>query len=85
MNIDLNVKGTAFALKYALAAIRKSKSKGSIVVNSSAMSILAKASFPAGGLYAAGKAALDMMVKYAAIEGAEAGASHFPLGFDVLS
>lgn len=47
--------------------------RGAIVVNSSAMSHIPKSGFEGVGLYAATKAAADMIVRYAAIEGSQAG------------
>jgi NAD(P)-dependent dehydrogenase (short-subunit alcohol dehydrogenase family) len=71
--MDTNVKSAFFAVKYAMKAMKEKGIKGSIVVNSSAMSATAKRGFAGAGLYSASKAAVDMLVKYAAIEGAEAG------------
>jgi NAD(P)-dependent dehydrogenase (short-subunit alcohol dehydrogenase family) len=60
-----NSKSVAFALKHCLPAIEQSGGNGSIVVNSSIASrtVCAKALYYM--LYAASKAANNMMVQYA--------------------
>eukprot|EP00611_Tribonema_gayanum_P021343 TRINITY_DN407_c1_g3_i2.p1 TRINITY_DN407_c1_g3~~TRINITY_DN407_c1_g3_i2.p1 ORF type:complete len:264 (-),score=91.09 TRINITY_DN407_c1_g3_i2:298-1089(-) len=67
-----NFKSAVFGFKYALPAIEKSGGQGSIVVNSSVAGSVASASPLASGnnAYAASKAAVDMLVKYAAVEAA---------------
>lgn len=71
--LNTNVKSVVYGVKYAMAAMTASGTKGSIVVNSSAMSHISKSGFEGAALYAATKAAADMIVRYAAIEGASAG------------
>ncbi|KAG5191416.1 short-chain dehydrogenase/reductase SDR [Tribonema minus] len=67
-----NFKSAVFGFKYALPAIEKSGGQGSIVVNSSVAGSVASAHphAAANGAYAASKAAVDMLVKYAAVEAA---------------
>merc|ERR1719343_854434 len=70
--MNANVKSVVFAFKYLMPAMKESPTKDtSIVVNTSCMGSVARASFAGAGIYAASKAAADMLVKYAAIEGAE--------------
>ncbi|KAG5191401.1 short-chain dehydrogenase/reductase SDR [Tribonema minus] len=70
--MDTNFKSVVFGFKYALPAIEKSGGHGSIVVNSSAAGSTASAKSVCAGIapYAASKAAVDMLVKYAAVEAA---------------
>ena len=62
-----NVKGVAYAFQYQLPAIEKSGGKGSILVNSSCAGSRATANpdFRSGGVYAASKAAANMLAQYA--------------------
>ena len=73
--LNLNVKSVIYGIKYTMAAMKEKKgTKGSIVVNSSAMSHVPKSSLAGGGVYSASKAAADILVQYAAAEGADSGA-----------
>ena len=72
--LNLNVKSVIYGIKYAMAAMKEKGTKGSILVNSSAMSHVAKSWAKGGGVYSASKAAADMLVQYAAAEGADSGA-----------
>eukprot|EP00611_Tribonema_gayanum_P021342 TRINITY_DN407_c1_g3_i1.p1 TRINITY_DN407_c1_g3~~TRINITY_DN407_c1_g3_i1.p1 ORF type:complete len:263 (-),score=93.18 TRINITY_DN407_c1_g3_i1:400-1188(-) len=67
-----NFKSAVFGFKYALPAIEKSGGQGSIIVNSSVAGSAACALPRAAGaaVYSASKAAVDMLVKYAAVEAA---------------
>lgn len=67
---NLNIKSVIYGIKYAMAAMKSKGTKGSILVNSSVMSHIAKSNMHGGGVYAATKAAADMLVQYAAAEGA---------------
>lgn len=71
--INTNLKSVVMGLKYALPAIEKSGGSGSIVINSSCVSLQAKASETAQGnaVYAASKAGANMIMQYAAIDGAK--------------
>jgi hypothetical protein len=62
-----NTKSVAFAFKYQLPAIEKSGGNGSIVVNTAGMGSRATASafFRGTGVYAASKAAANMLTQYA--------------------
>jgi NAD(P)-dependent dehydrogenase (short-subunit alcohol dehydrogenase family) len=72
--LNSNVKSVAFAFKYLLPAMKDSPSKDtSVVVNTSVMGSVARAVFAGAGLYSATKAAADMLVQYAAMEGAVQG------------
>lgn len=72
--LDTNVKSVVWLLKYEIPAMAATPGKnGSIIVNSSVMSQRAQVKFKTSGLYAASKAAADMLVKYGAIEAAEFG------------
>jgi NAD(P)-dependent dehydrogenase (short-subunit alcohol dehydrogenase family) len=62
-----------FGLKHCMNAMMTHGVKGSIVANTSCMGSCPRNSAAGAGIYAAAKAAADMIVKYAAIEGAEAG------------
>ncbi|KAG5175205.1 short-chain dehydrogenase/reductase SDR [Tribonema minus] len=72
---DVNVKGVAYALKYQLPAIEKSGGKGSVVINSSCLgsTVTAFPIFKGNGPYASTKAAVDILMKYAAIEAIDHG------------
>mmetsp|Transcript_14183 Transcript_14183/g.26539 ORF Transcript_14183/g.26539 Transcript_14183/m.26539 type:complete len:255 (+) Transcript_14183:85-849(+) len=70
---DSNFKSVVFGLKYILPAMKKSPGKGSVIVNTSIMSSVARAPFSGASMYSASKAAVEMLVKYAAIEAAEDG------------
>mmetsp|Transcript_27594 Transcript_27594/g.27820 ORF Transcript_27594/g.27820 Transcript_27594/m.27820 type:complete len:254 (+) Transcript_27594:141-902(+) len=65
-----NVYGVIYGLKYQLAAIEKSGGNGSIIINSSVMGSVARIVFKGAGVYAASKAAADMLAQYAAMEAA---------------
>eukprot|EP00953_Heterococcus_sp_UTEX-ZZ885_P002423 1816-Heterococcus_DN1.PRE.3 len=71
-----NTKSVAFAFKYQLPAIEKSGGKGSIVVNTSCAGTRGSAN-PAicreNAVYAASKAAANMLAQYAAVKAAEHG------------
>ena len=67
------MKSVIYGVKYAMAAMKDKAVKGSILVNSSVMSYVAKSCMAGGGVYSATKAAADMLVQYAAAEGAEYG------------
>jgi NAD(P)-dependent dehydrogenase (short-subunit alcohol dehydrogenase family) len=60
-----NTKSVAFAFKYQLPAIEKSGGKGSMLVNSSSTGSRATAKWRGGGVYAASKAAANMLAQYA--------------------
>jgi NAD(P)-dependent dehydrogenase (short-subunit alcohol dehydrogenase family) len=62
-----NVKSVAFAFEYQLPAIEKSGGKGSMLVTSSGAGASASAAsfFRGNGVYAAFKAALNMLAQYA--------------------
>mmetsp|Transcript_13754 Transcript_13754/g.26853 ORF Transcript_13754/g.26853 Transcript_13754/m.26853 type:complete len:291 (+) Transcript_13754:6-878(+) len=66
--IGANVKSVMFGLKYLVPAMKA----GSIVICSSSMGSTARASCAGMGLYAASKAMVDMLIKYAAVEAAPA-------------
>lgn len=71
--LNANIKSVVYALKYGLPAIAKSGGGGSIVVNSSTAGhsvMFGSERMKDWGLYAASKAAADMLVQYAAIEAA---------------
>jgi NAD(P)-dependent dehydrogenase (short-subunit alcohol dehydrogenase family) len=70
---NLNVKSIIYGTKYAMKAMKEKGTKGAIVVNSSGVSHVAKSSMAGSGVYASTKSAGDMLVQYAAIEGAENG------------
>jgi NAD(P)-dependent dehydrogenase (short-subunit alcohol dehydrogenase family) len=65
--LSINVKSVAFAFKYQLPAIEKSGGKGSMLVTSSVGGARARADpyFKGFGLYAASKAAVNMLTQYA--------------------
>jgi Enoyl-(Acyl carrier protein) reductase len=65
--LSINVKSVAFACKYQLPAIEKSGGKGSMLVTSSVGGARARADpyFKGFGLYAASKAAVNMLAQYA--------------------
>jgi NAD(P)-dependent dehydrogenase (short-subunit alcohol dehydrogenase family) len=62
-----NVKSVAFAFKYQLPAIEKSGGKGSVLVTSSGLGARASAAsfFRGNSVYAASKAAVNMLAQYA--------------------
>jgi NAD(P)-dependent dehydrogenase (short-subunit alcohol dehydrogenase family) len=62
-----NTKSVAFAFKHQLPAIEKSGGNGSIVVNTAGMGTRATASafFRGTGVYAASKAAANLLTQYA--------------------
>ena len=68
---NLNTKSVIFSIKYAMEAMKANGTKGFIVVNSSVMSHSVKSWAQGAGVYSATKAAVDMLVLYSAIEGAE--------------
>jgi NAD(P)-dependent dehydrogenase (short-subunit alcohol dehydrogenase family) len=72
--LNLNVKSIIYGTKYAMIAMKETGTKGSIVVNTSVLSHVAKSNMAGSGVYASTKSAGDMLVQYAAIEGAENGA-----------
>jgi NAD(P)-dependent dehydrogenase (short-subunit alcohol dehydrogenase family) len=72
--LNVNIKSIIFGIKFAMISMKEKGIKGSIVVNTSVMSHAAKSNMPKSGVYAATKSAGDMLVQYAAIEGAENGA-----------
>lgn len=73
--LNLNVKSVIYGIKYAMAAMQDGGTKGgAIVVNSSVMSHSPKSGIAGGGIYSASKSAADMLVQYAAAEGADSGA-----------
>jgi NAD(P)-dependent dehydrogenase (short-subunit alcohol dehydrogenase family) len=66
-----NTKSVAFAFKYQLPAIEKSGGKGSIVVNTSCAGTRGSANpviCRENAVYAASKAAANMLMQYAASE-----------------
>jgi len=67
---NVNVKGVVFALKYQIPAILSTANgRGSIVVNSSVLALRHSRTFSIGGsAYEASKAAVDSIVKTAAIK-----------------
>mmetsp|Transcript_8081 Transcript_8081/g.23169 ORF Transcript_8081/g.23169 Transcript_8081/m.23169 type:complete len:267 (-) Transcript_8081:236-1036(-) len=71
--LGTNVKSVIFGFKYLLPAMKPLGKEAAIVVNSSAVSGKASARMAGAGLYSSTKAAVDMLVKYAAIEAAEYG------------
>ena len=71
--INLNMKSVVYGLKHSLPALKASPNKGSVVVNSSVMGSMARGAFPGWSMYAATKAAAEMMVRFAAVEAAEDG------------
>jgi NAD(P)-dependent dehydrogenase (short-subunit alcohol dehydrogenase family) len=71
--LNTNVRGVIYALKYQLPAIANSSTKdnwGSIINNSSVASTRVVSSLVTAGVYAATKAAVDTLTKFAALEGA---------------
>eukprot|EP00752_Nemacystus_decipiens_P011779 g10451.t1 len=74
--LDVNVKSLVWCFKYQMPAMASTAGgKGSIIVNTSAMGVRTSALPVAAGagMYAASKAAAEMLMKYAAIEGAASG------------
>jgi NAD(P)-dependent dehydrogenase (short-subunit alcohol dehydrogenase family) len=67
---NVNVKGVIFGLKYQIPAILETAGgKGSIIVNSSAVSLRTWKSFsPNSSIYSATKSAIDTIVKTAVLE-----------------
>jgi NAD(P)-dependent dehydrogenase (short-subunit alcohol dehydrogenase family) len=65
--LTTNTKSVAFAFKYQLPAMEKSGGKGSIAVNTAGLGTRATASafFRGTGVYAASKAAANMLTQYA--------------------
>jgi short chain dehydrogenase len=64
--LSTNFKSVAFAFKYQLPAIEKSGGKGSVLVTSSGAGIRATANaFTGFEVYAASKAAVNMLTQYA--------------------
>lgn len=73
--LNIHVKGNVYAFKHQLAAMKKCQSGGSIIMMSSVLGDYASKTTAEKGfaMYAASKAALNMLVKYAAVEAAEFG------------
>ncbi|CAM9432660.1 unnamed protein product [Laminaria digitata] len=71
--VDVNFKSLVFCFKYQIPAMAKCGDKGSIIVNSSVMGSRVCSRMLGGGVYSATKAGADMLMKYAAVEGAEVG------------
>eukprot|EP00903_Cladosiphon_okamuranus_P013047 g12171.t1 len=75
-SLSVNVKSLAFCFKYQIPAMAASAhGKGSIIVNTSVCGLRPTVNpvFTGAGMYAATKAAAEMLMKYAAIEGAASG------------
>jgi NAD(P)-dependent dehydrogenase (short-subunit alcohol dehydrogenase family) len=72
--LSINIKSIIYGIKYSMIAMKEKGTKGSIVVNTSVMAHAAKSNMPKSGVYASTKSAGDMLVQYAAIEGADSGA-----------
>eukprot|EP00903_Cladosiphon_okamuranus_P008986 g8596.t1 len=75
-SLNVNVKSLAFCFKYQIPAMAAtSEGKGSIIVNTSVCALRPTVNpvFTGAGIYAASKAAAEMLMKYAAIEGAASG------------
>eukprot|EP00903_Cladosiphon_okamuranus_P015715 g14507.t1 len=71
--LDVNVKSLAWCFKFQIPAMAATAGgKGSIVVNSSCVALrpCALPTAAGGAMYVASKAAAEMLMKYAAIEGA---------------
>lgn len=68
-----NFKSVVWGLKHVLPAMKESPNKGSVIVNTSCMGMLARAAFAGTSMYSASKAAANMLVEYAAAEAAEDG------------
>eukprot|EP00904_Undaria_pinnatifida_P012047 jgi/Undpi1/7973/HiC_scaffold_24.g10445.m1 len=73
--VNINFKSLVYCFKYQIPAMAKSGDKGSIIVNSSctASRVSTGPAMNGGGVYAASKAGADMLMKYAAVEGAASG------------
>ncbi|CBN74952.1 short-chain dehydrogenase/reductase SDR [Ectocarpus siliculosus] len=74
--LNINVKSLAWCFKYQIPAMKDSAGgKGSIIVNTSSTALRPSASpgMTGSGMYAASKAAAELLMKYAAIEGAASG------------
>ena len=69
--INTNQKSVVWGIKHAMAAMKAAGTHGAILVNSSVAGHVAKSWCKGGALYAATKAGAEMLVQYAAIEGAE--------------
>eukprot|EP00752_Nemacystus_decipiens_P011786 g10457.t1 len=75
-SLNVNLKSLAFCFKYQIPAMAATAGgKGSIIVNSSAtaMRTTALPAMAGASMYAASKAGAEMLMKYAAIEGAASG------------
>ncbi|CAM9891665.1 unnamed protein product [Ectocarpus sp. 6 AP-2014] len=74
--LNINVKSLAWCFKYQIPAMKNTAGgKGSIIVNTSSTALRTSAlpGMAGGGMYSASKAAAEMLMKYAAIEGAASG------------
>ncbi|CAN0377505.1 unnamed protein product, partial [Ectocarpus sp. 12 AP-2014] len=74
--LNINVKSLAWCFKYQIPAMKDTAGgKGSIIVNTSSTALRTTAlpGMAGGGMYSASKAAAEMLMKYAAIEGAASG------------
>ncbi|CAM9208614.1 unnamed protein product [Ectocarpus fasciculatus] len=74
--LNVNVKSIAWCLKYQIPAMKETAGgKGSIIVNTSVTGLRPSAlpELTGAGMYSASKAAAEMLMKYAAIEGAASG------------
>ncbi|CBN74948.1 short-chain dehydrogenase/reductase SDR [Ectocarpus siliculosus] len=74
--LNTNVKSIAWCLKYQIPAMKDTAGgKGSIIVNTSVTGLRPSAlpGLTGAGMYSASKAAAEMLMKYAAIEGAASG------------
>ncbi|CAN0472920.1 unnamed protein product, partial [Ectocarpus sp. 12 AP-2014] len=74
--LDVNVKSLAWCFKYQIPAMASTAGgKGSIIVNTSGTAIRTSTvpAMTGVAMYAATKAAAEMLMKYAAIEGAASG------------
>ncbi|CAM9403774.1 unnamed protein product [Ectocarpus fasciculatus] len=74
--LNINVKSIAWCLKYQIPAMKDTAGgKGSIIVNTSVTGLRPSAlqGLAGAGMYSASKAAAEMIMKYAAIEGAASG------------
>ncbi|CAJ1949392.1 unnamed protein product [Cylindrotheca closterium] len=70
---NANYKSVAWGLKHVLPAMKDSPGKGSVIVNTSCMGSVARATFAGSSMYSAAKAGADMLVQYAAKGAAEDG------------
>ncbi|CAN0123925.1 unnamed protein product, partial [Scytosiphon promiscuus] len=74
--LNVHVKSLAFCFKYQIPAMAESaEGKGSIIVCTSSMALRTPTAtnMKSSGMYAASKAAAEMLMKYAAMEGAASG------------